>query len=142
MHKPEFPPLCFRRFETAVFYLEVVRSVRHLSQYMVHTSDEECQGKNTSLSYQIINCAVVRDGAITHHSTLCSKMQAGYQVDELGIPRRARILQSTTQLSESNALPRSTEAATSPIRKSRRRSMRTRSDRMRSTVDFLGVKPD
>ena len=55
---------------------------------MVNASVEECWGKNAYLTYPSINCVVrdgakvVRDGAITPHSTLCTR-QAGYQVDKL-----------------------------------------------------------
>ena len=53
---------------------------------------------------------------------------------------RVRILRSISRFTESNALRRST-AAESPIQKSRRCSLKKRSARMRSTVDFLCVEP-
>ena len=46
-------------------------------------SVEVCWGKNTSLTYASINWEVVRYGVITAYSTLCTRIQAGYQVDEL-----------------------------------------------------------
>ena len=42
-----------------------------------------CWGKNVSLTYTSVKWKVVRDGATTPYSTLCTKIQAGYQVDEL-----------------------------------------------------------
>ena len=39
--------------------------------------------KNSSLTYPSVNWEKVRDGAITLHSTLCTRVQARYQVDEL-----------------------------------------------------------
>ena len=41
------------------------RLLRHLSQYMVYASVEECWGENTHLTYTSVNWRVVRDGAIT-----------------------------------------------------------------------------
>ena len=99
------------------------RYFRHRPQYMVHAGVEKCWDKNTSMTHPSINCEVVRNGAITPHRTLCTRIQVnGYQVDELrGIARRARFLQSTSRFTESNASRRSIYAATSPVRKSRRR---------------------
>ena len=50
---------------------------------MVHASVEDCWGENTSLTYTSVNWKVVRDGAITPYSTFCTRIQAGYQVEEL-----------------------------------------------------------
>ena len=50
---------------------------------MDHANVEECWSKNTTLTYTSINWEVVKDGAITPHSTFCTRIQAGYQVDEL-----------------------------------------------------------
>ena len=50
---------------------------------MVHASVEDCSGKNKSLTYISVNLKVVSYGAITSYSTLCAKIQVGYQVDEL-----------------------------------------------------------
>ena len=49
---------------------------------MVHATVEECWVKNTSLTYPSINWEVVRHGAITLHSIFCTRIQAGYHVDE------------------------------------------------------------
>ena len=57
--------------------------LRHSSQYMVHASAVECRGKNISLTYTSIECEVVRVGSITPSSTLCTRIQAGCQFDEL-----------------------------------------------------------
>ena len=43
----------------------------------------KCWGKNTSLAHPFINLEVVRIDAITAHSTLCTRIQAGYQFVEL-----------------------------------------------------------
>ena len=65
-----------------------------VNQRAIHASVGECWGKNTCLTYTGINWDVVGDGANTPYSTLCIRIQPGYQVDESwGIPRRARILQ-------------------------------------------------
>ena len=70
---------------------------------MVHASVEKC-GTNTSLRYITNNWEVVKDGAITHHGTFCTRNQAGYQFEKLwGIRRRARILQSTSPFTGSNS---------------------------------------
>ena len=36
-----------------------------------------------ALTYTNINLGIVSDGAITPYSTLCTRIQAGYEVDEL-----------------------------------------------------------
>ena len=59
-----------------------------------------------------------------------------------GTPRRPRILQRASRFTESNALYRSTSAASSPYRNSRLCSVRTRRARIRSIIDLFGVKPD
>ena len=56
---------------------------RHPPQYMIHASVEEFWGDDTFLTHQSFNWEVVRDVAITRHNTLCNRIQAGYQVDEL-----------------------------------------------------------
>ena len=50
---------------------------------MVHASVEVCWGKNTSLTHPSIDRKVVTNGAITHHSTLYTRILAGYKIDEL-----------------------------------------------------------
>ena len=50
---------------------------------MVHASVEVCLGKIASLTYNSVNWKVVRDVAITPYSTLCTRIQVRYQVDEL-----------------------------------------------------------
>ena len=50
---------------------------------MVNANVAACWGKNTSLIYNSINWEIVRDGAITPYSTLCTRIQAPYKVGEL-----------------------------------------------------------
>ena len=42
-----------------------------------------CWGKNTTLTHPSISWKVVRNCVITTHSSLCTRIQAGYQFVEL-----------------------------------------------------------
>ena len=107
---------------------------------MVHASVEERWGKNTPLTYTSVNWKVVRDCATTPYSTFCTRIQAGYQVDEL-LRYSAEGQDSPEYISfhRVERLARSTEAASSAMRKSRRRSVRTRSARMRQYPKDTGM---
>ena len=50
---------------------------------MVHTSVGSVLGQERIPDASSINCEVVRNRAITHRSTFCTRIQAGYQVEEL-----------------------------------------------------------
>ena len=50
---------------------------------MVRASVEECWGKNASMMYTSVNYKVIRDSAFTSYSTLCTRIQAEYHVDDL-----------------------------------------------------------
>ena len=94
------------------------------------------------MTHSNINWEVVRDGTMTRHSALCTRIQVDYQVDELwgysaeGEDSREYI--SVHRVKRFAEIHIGCQQPTAEVT----RSVRTRSANMRSTVDFLGVKPD